>query len=205
MRISVFIITIAVFSSCISKTKNAPPIQVAIKSQTPLIYPIIIRTSGDTTAEEPDTLKFPDHDDTLDYPGDIDTIAVQKLTPHLKALAAFYAAIGGSWCDDSSCDLTTALGLGKQGSALQESLIKKYFPNDSVAADILQQDCKMGKDGSSAFNDFGYLTITDKGDTVIVDYVLLADVHGEESVIKGQDIYLFKDNVFQSIKRNWKY
>src|ERR1017187_4185978 len=58
---------------------------------------------------------------------------IASLPPNLKALAAFYSAMGGTNCMDQECALTTALGLGKQGSDAQKVLIQKYFPDDKVA------------------------------------------------------------------------
>ncbi len=56
-------------------------------------------------------------------------------------MAALYSAMGGTNCIDQQCELTTALGLGSQGSEAQKALIQKYFPNDKAAMLVLGQEC----------------------------------------------------------------
>ncbi len=139
---------------------------------------------------------------TTKVPGEIDPTAIKRLNAPLKALTAFYAAMGGSYCSGDFCNLTTALGLGKQGSEKHKTLIRNYFPQDNVAEMVLQQDCYLRPSGASSFSDFEYLTITDKGDSVFVDYRLLYYDRGETICFEGPDIYLFKDNTYKNIKRN---
>ena len=62
-----------------------------------------------------------------DSPGTINTDDIAKLPEPLKAFAALYSGLGGSGCEKGSCGLTTALGLGKQGSQAQKELVKKWF------------------------------------------------------------------------------
>ena len=64
---------------------------------------------------------------TNSIPGDINKDDIKKLTEPLRALAAFYSAMGGTMCNDDECELTTALGLGKQGSDAHKILIKNIF------------------------------------------------------------------------------
>lgn len=136
----------------------------------------------------------------------IDTNTIGNLNEHLKALAAFYSAMGGTMCSGDFCDLTTALGLGKQGSENHKKLIEKYFPNDKVAEVVLKQDCYLRPSGASTFSDFEFLTIIDKGDTVIVDYSLIVYNRGEIEWTTGPDIYLYNGYDFQKIKRNlWTF
>jgi len=143
---------------------------------------------------------------TKSVPGYIDTTEIRKLNEPLKALTAFYAAMGGTMCDGENCKLTTALGLGKQGSHKHKALIKIYFPNDKVAETLLKQNCYLRPSGASTFSDFQYLTIIDFGDTIKVDYNLMYYNHGDIEWTEGPDIYLFKDNVFIKSKRNlWKH
>ena len=97
----------------------------------------------------------------------------------IKALTAFYSAMGGSNCSREFCDLTTALELGKQGSDRHKNLIKTYFPNDKVAETVLKQDCYLRPSGASSFSDFEYLTLIDKGDSVYVNYRLMYYNSGE--------------------------
>jgi hypothetical protein len=73
--------------------------------------------------------------------GKLNASYVATLPPSLKALAAFYSAMGGTNCVDLQCELTTALGLGAQGSEAQKTLIRKYFPDDKAAKLVLGQDC----------------------------------------------------------------
>ncbi len=130
----------------------------------------------------------------------------QPITEPIRAMAAFYAAMGGTLCTSDSCQLTTALGLGKQGSPTHQYLIKKYFPNDKVAKAVLDQDCVLPQSGASSFTDFAYLTITHLGDTIQVDYNLMYYNRGKTEFIKGPDTYLFKDNSFKKLKRNlWQF
>jgi len=54
---------------------------------------------------------------TDEIPGDINQTTVDSLDEPLKAIAAYYSALGGSYCDQDTsfvetCELTTALGLG---------------------------------------------------------------------------------------------
>ncbi len=139
-------------------------------------------------------------------PGEIDTTTIKKLNGPLIALTAFYSAMGGTMCDGENCELTTALGLGKQGSDKHKHIIKKYFPDDKVAETLLKQNCYLRPSGASSFSDYEFLTITDKGDTVLVDYKLMYYNRGEIEWTEGPDIYIFKDNKFEKIKRNlWSY
>ena len=165
-------------------------------------YKIILRTEMSEPEKDPDTGELY----TTEIPGEIDTTTIEKLNEPLKALTAFYSAMGGTMCSGEYCDLTTELGLGKQGSDKHKSLIKKYFPNDKVAKTVLKQNCYLRPSGASTFSDFEYLTIVDKGDTVIVDYNLMSYNRGEIEWTKGPDIYLYKDNKFEKLKRNlWTF
>lgn len=206
MKIFITILTIILFVSCGGQTKTKVENKTAISTdrnsnaisidtnktitrhrrQTKTVYKIILRTNS--------------------VPGDIDTTVIEKLTEPIRALTAFYAAMGGTMCDGENCELTTALGLGKQGSEQHKNIIKKYFPADKVAETVLKQDCYLRPSGASTFSDFEYLTVTDLGDTVIVDYNLIYYNRGDGDWTKGPDTYLFKDNTFKKIKRNlWKH
>ena len=138
---------------------------------------------------------------TNSLPGDIDTNEIKKLNEPLKAVAAFYSSMGGTMCDGETCELTTALGLGKQGSDLQKNLIKSYFPDDKAAKTAIAQDCYLRPSGASTFSDFQYLTLVTRMDTVKVLYVLMRYDHGKSDWIKGPDIYLLQNNKFKTIKR----
>lgn len=143
---------------------------------------------------------------TNEIPGDIDTSEVEKLSEPLRAIAAFYAAMGGTMCTGETCDLTTALGLGKQGSQQHKELIAAYFPNDKVAETVLQQNCYLRPSGASTFSDYEYLYIINLGDTVKVDYSLFSYNRGEETRESGPDVYLFTEQKFSKLKRAiWKF
>lgn len=124
---------------------------------------------------------------------------IKKLSEPLKALAALYAALGGTNCDGTTCELTTALGLGNQGSDEHKNLIKKYFTNDKLADDILKQDCYLPPSGARSFSEYSFINIYDKGDTVKVKYELssISGHDGDVTVKKDTDTYIFENNAFK--------
>jgi hypothetical protein len=126
---------------------------------------------------------------------------IASLPPNLKALAAFYGAMGGTNCMDQECALTTALGLGKQGSETQKALIEKYFPDDKAAKLVLGQDCYLPPSSASTFSNFAALSFVLSGDSVRVNYQLDVYEHGNLKIINGPDIYVFKNQVFKNKKR----
>jgi hypothetical protein len=123
------------------------------------------------------------------------------LPPHLRAMAALYSAVGGTDCLEQECVLTTALGLGKQGSNTQKALIQKYFPDDKVAKLVLGQNCYLPPSSSSSFSNFLSLSFTVTGNSVRVDYRLAVYDHGNMKIIQGPDIYQFTNQVFINKKR----
>jgi hypothetical protein len=131
----------------------------------------------------------------------IDKSVVVGLPDYLKGLAAFYSAMGGTDCIELQCDLTSALGLGKQGSDAQKNLIRKYFPEDKVAKLVIGQDCYVSPNGSSSFSDFHALSFTVTGEIIQVNYQLAVLEHGNVKNINGPDIYIFKNQVFKNKKR----
>jgi hypothetical protein len=135
--------------------------------------------------------------------GDIDTNEISKLDEALKAVAALYSSMAGTSCDTTTCELTTALGLGDQGSEAHKSLIKKYFPNDKVAKAVIKQDCYLSRAGSSNFSGYEYLTLTKTKDTVTVYYKVDFYNHGEDSMIKNYDGYLFRDGQYKMFRRKF--
>jgi hypothetical protein len=131
----------------------------------------------------------------------LNTTTITGLPSHLKGLAALYSAMGGTDCKEQECELTTALGLGKQGSDAQKNLIRKYFPDDKVAKLVIGQDCYQPPSTSMSFSNFQSLSFTVKKDTVQVNYQLVILEHGNVKKISGPDIYLFRNQVFKNIKR----
>ena len=81
----------------------------------------------------------------------INTAIITGLPEYLKGLAALYSAMGGTDCIELHCELTSALGLGKQGSDAQKNMIKKYFPDDKVAQLVIGQDCYLSPYSTSPF------------------------------------------------------
>lgn len=159
-------------------------------------------TSGETVA--PQTFELIAFRDSVASPPDSAVIA--QLDEPLKALAAFYAAMGGTDCNGENCGLTTALGLGKQGSPAHQNLIKKYFPEDKVAQTVLAQDCYLRPSGASTFSDFQSLKFTRSQDSVQVDYRLMTYNRGEITYTDGPDRYVFENGVFSKVSRNlWKF
>jgi len=196
MKLIATILFIFIFTNC---GQSTPKEKAVSKNDT---YKIILKTEMSEPEKAPDTGERY----TTEIPGKIDITTIEKLNEQLKALTAFYSAMGGTMCNGDYCDLTTALGLGKQGSDKHKNLIRKFFPNDKVAEAVLKQDCYLRPSGASTFSDFEYLTIIDKGDTIVVDYRLMFYNRGEIKWIKGPDIYLFKDNKFEKVKRNlWTF
>ena len=123
------------------------------------------------------------------------------LPPHLKAIAAFYSAMGGTGCKEDECTLTNALGFGKQGSEAQKKIIQKFFPDDRAAELVVGQDCYLPPEGSSSFSKFQSLSLIISGETVQVNYILAVYDHGNTKMIHGPDIYLYKNQIYQNKKR----
>lgn len=126
---------------------------------------------------------------------------VKKLPPSLRALAAFYSAMGGTDCIELTCQLTTALGLGKQGSAEQKMLIQKYFPGDKAAELVVGQECYLPPNGSSSFSSFQSLIFKVNGSDIIVNYRIAVYDHGNVKLIDGPDLYSFHSQTFKNKKR----
>lgn len=140
-----------------------------------------------------------------DSHGTINTDDIAKLPEPLKAIAALYSGLGGSGCEERSCGLTTALGLGKQGSQAQKELVKKWFQKEAAANQLIEQDFYQTPNSSSNFSDFQALNFEQKGDTVTVNYSLMTYSHGETGYIKGPDQFIIKGNTIETLHRNiWK-
>ena len=133
--------------------------------------------------------------------GSVKTMTIKKLSPSMRALAAYYSAIGGTNCKDHSCMLTTALGLGDQGSPQQIALIQKYFPEDKVAKMLCGQNCYLPPDNSAAYSNFNFLSFTIEGENVRVNYELKVYERGHTQILKGPDLYTLKNQVFTEKKR----
>jgi len=134
-------------------------------------------------------------------PGILDSAALDALDEPLRAMAAFYAATGGTDCDGAHCALTTALMLGKQGSEAHKSLIARYFPTDSLAQQVLAQDCYLRPSGASSFSEYASLSFSTQQDTVTVNYRLLLYHRGKADWKNGSDKYIFKAGTFSNINR----
>jgi hypothetical protein len=126
---------------------------------------------------------------------------IKQLPENLKAMAAYYSAIGGTHCMQQSCRLTTALGLGNQGSPEQIKLIHQYFPDDKVAKMVCGQNCYLPPDSSAAYSNFLYLSFLVSGNHVQVNYKLAVFDHNRKKMISGPDSYIYHDQVFKEQKR----
>jgi hypothetical protein len=133
--------------------------------------------------------------------GKLNVKLIESLPPSLKGMAALYSAMGGTNCIDQQCELTTALGLGNQGSEAQKALIHKYFPNDKAAILLIGQDCYLPPDSSASFSNFVSLAFTVNEDQVTVNYELNVLNHGVVKKIQGPDMYEFKNQVYRNTRR----
>lgn len=124
---------------------------------------------------------------TSTAPGTINQAAINRLDEPLRAIAAYYSSIEGSNCDGESCELTTALGLGKQGSKAHVSLLKKWFRNDAAAKQLITQRCYQRPNSASTFSDYVYLTLERSGNVVSVKYKVFFYSHGKESYVTSTD------------------
>jgi len=131
----------------------------------------------------------------------INRTLVAGLPEYLKGLAALYSAMGGSDCMELHCELTSALGLGKQGSVAQKNMINKYFPDDKVAKLVTSQDCYLPPSTSSSYSNFLTLSFTVNKNIIQVNYQLAVIDHGNVKKINGPDIYIFENHVFRNKKR----
>jgi hypothetical protein len=131
----------------------------------------------------------------------INSALISGLPEYLKGLAALYSAMGGTDCIELHCELTSALGLGKQGSDEQKNMIKKYFPDDKVAKLIIGQDCYLPPNTSSSYSNFTSLSFTVNKNIIQVNYQLTVIEHGNVKNINGPDIYIFENQVFKNKKR----
>jgi hypothetical protein len=131
----------------------------------------------------------------------INSALINGLPEYLKGLAALYSAMGGTDCIELHCELTSALGLGKQGSDAQKNLIKKYFPDDKVAKLIIGQDCYLPPNTSSSYSNFQSLSFTVNKNIIQVNYQLTVVDHGNVKNINGPDIYIFENQIFKNKKR----
>jgi hypothetical protein len=103
-------------------------------------------------------------------PGVINTAVIKNFSEPMKAIVAYYAALAGSNCDGTVCGLTTALGLGNQGSDAHIQLLQKYFKGDKTAETIINQKCYLPPNTASIFNDYAYLGFLIEGNKVIIQY-----------------------------------
>ncbi|WP_294283574.1 hypothetical protein [uncultured Chryseobacterium sp.] len=165
------ICTLILFSCSKNNTKE----ETALKSSDTVMT--VPPEKDDTPAEEMKELSKTETyrlvPGSKEGPGTIDANDIAKLSEPLKAIAALYSGLGGSGCEEGSCGLTTALGLGKQGLQAQKDLVKKWFRKDAAAEQLIEQNFYQAPSSSSNFSDFKYLNFEQKGDTVTVNYNLM--------------------------------
>jgi len=127
---------------------------------------------------------------------------IDKLNEPLRALCAYYSAYSGSGCDrDGKCPLTTALGLGNQGSDEHKKILIKWFPNDSIVQRMIDQNCFVGISGANSFCEYNTLSFEQRQDTVIINYSISCWNRGSGPQYKGYDKILIKDNQIIFITR----
>src|ERR1043166_3786540 len=115
----------------------------------------------------------------------INVETIKKIKEPLQALAALYSSFAGSNCDGHNCDLTTALGLGAQGSDAHKNLLRKWFPSDSTVNKIIRQNCFQPSNGSSRFNEYSSLIFETSGEMVFVRYTIEGYDHGKSTTRSG--------------------
>lgn len=209
MKMKIFTLGLCslVFLSC---SKDKPQNTAVEKSDSVAVHTDTVSSSEKTAATTDKALKTEAALYTLikeskQSSGAINKADIHQLPESLKAIAALYSGLGGSNCSDGSCELTTALDLGKQGSQAQKDLVKKWFGNDKAAEQLISQDFYQAPNSSSNFSDFSYLTIQQNGDMVSVNYDLMIYSHGQTSHIKGPDQYKINGNTIETLNRNiWK-
>ena len=163
-------------------------------------------TFCNSNAQKPQAEQFDLILKTEQIPGKINQTVAHQLTEPLKAIAAYYGAMAGSNCNGTSCELTTALGLGNQGSEAHKSILGKWFKKDKTAKQLLKQDCYLPPNTSSSFNDFAYLRIQLNDNTVTVSYQILFYNQGKSTFVTSDtDQLLIKDNtIIVKRKKIWQ-
>lgn len=98
---------------------------------------------------------------------------IAGLPEPLKAIVAYYGVLYSTNCVSDSlgqrCELTEALGPGRQGSAKQTELLQKWFRNDPLV-DELKRDWnfRVAEQGSNSFEELLSLKLFVSNDTVRV-------------------------------------
>ena len=133
---------------------------------------------------------------------------INRLNEPLKALGAYYCCRAGSNCDiddqhNEVCELTTAFGLGEQGSDQHINILKKWFRNDPETSTSIKQHCFLSISGSNYFSDFDKLVFTTRHDTVNINYKIGYYRRGNSTSRKFNDIAIIKKNEIKFIKREF--
>ena len=144
---------------------------------------------------------------TKTIPGDINQSVINSLNEPLKAIAAYYSALGGSNCQQDSnsvetCELTSALKLGTQGSGKHKALLKKWFCNDSKATKLVEQNCYLAPSGAIFFSDYIYLYLIKEGNLVTAYYSMMLYERGKIKYLKGPDKILIQAHTLKFLKRS---
>jgi hypothetical protein len=131
---------------------------------------------------------------------------IDKLNEPLKAIAAYYCALMSSNCFDSIhqqfCELTTALGLGSQGSEKHIKLLRKWFTNDEFVQRLIKDSCLVMAPGATIFNDYRYLIFNVRHDTVVINYGFDNYNHGVNRFFKRKDVIVVTRDQLIFIERN---
>ncbi len=102
--------------------------------------------------------------------GNINKAAIKNFSEPMQAIVAYYAALAGSNCDGITCGLTTALGLGNQGSDAHKAIIQKYFKGDKTAESLIINNCYLPPTTASFYTNYEYLRFLIEGSKVIIQY-----------------------------------
>lgn len=143
---------------------------------------------------------------TKTIPGEVNQRDISGLSEPLKAIAAYYSAMEGSNCNKGNCELTTALGLGIQGSKEHVNALKKWFANDEAAQALIKQQCYLPPNSSSSFSDYVYLMLEQKGNLVVAKYKVFFYDHGRESFITSNNdtLLIGHQNIVVKRRKIWK-
>jgi len=132
---------------------------------------------------------------------------IDKLSEPLRGLAAYYTCriqCDCEFCDTAGhviCGLTSALGLGQQGSDKQLAMLKKWFPNDDNVRSAIKNNCSVGSPEGSDFLEYTFLSFNVRNDTVIVNAEYIHYSHGNTSMLYQKNIAVIKGNRIVFIKR----
>lgn len=143
----------------------------------------------------------------------IDSAYLATAPEDIKAIIAYYSARAGTDCwwendrpntdyTNLTCRLTSALGLGYQGSEVHMSLIKKWFKNES---ELLKEvvHCYIVPFTATVQSSIDNITICIDKNLVTVEYTIWGMNTREESSWeeKGVDVFEIKGDFIKVVSR----